>query len=146
MKYLYFVILFFICTVCKSQTLAYYNTGDSGRWQCITFIIPAGDVKAAKMFYVSNTEPAIQPIKEVKEASGNGVNASYITIGTTSPQKYLLVAPNNAKFLILSDERQMTQTVFNLDSKMMNPDVKQSLLPSSETIMKLLALGAKILL
>ncbi|MET3979995.1 hypothetical protein ABIB62_002662 [Mucilaginibacter sp. UYP25] len=141
----YFLLLFMIITmdVVNGQSVTYYSHGAEA-WQCITLVIPPKNNKAGKMFYTSSNSKIVETIKELKDIRTDTISASYITIGL-SKQRYILVAPADAKYLILSDDKQITSTVFYSDSKMLNPDSVTTSPPSKSSVSQLLYYGAKLL-
>ncbi|MEB0278956.1 hypothetical protein [Mucilaginibacter sp. 10B2] len=143
MKYLYIIFFVFLAFPCFSQSMSYYAGFGTPQWQSITLIGSPLKIENSKLYYVSSTSTFVEQISEIKEIKDADISAAYVTIGS-SKQMYLLVIPKDFKYIILSDQRQITKMIFTLDSKLLNPDDKQST-PTSGLITQLLTQAVKLL-
>jgi hypothetical protein len=61
-------------------------------------------------------------VKELRTLSKDGNSASVVKIGNL-PNSYLLISAGDGKHIVLSDDKQMFTTVYELDSYVYNPVV-----------------------
>jgi hypothetical protein len=120
MKYLLILLVFCVATS-KAQTLNYYHS-DGSTWQTLTFLFPPGNKATYQILYNSSTSESIQSVKELKTLSKDGNSASVVKIGNL-PNNYLLISAGDGKHIVLSDDKQMFTTVYELDSYVYNPVV-----------------------